>query len=337
VSDTFLDGFRKVAMSDKRWAVGVDFGGTNLKVGLVNAAGRVRAAAVLPVGRPCGPAEFLDAVEAAAGALMRRARLPAGSLRGVGVGAPGPVDARRGIVRTLVNVAGWREVPLARRLERRLGCRARVENDANLVALGEWRYGAGRGSRQLVCLTLGTGVGGGLILEGRLQRGASGAAGEIGHVVVDPGGPRCGCGRRGCLEAHVGTAAILRLARRALRNGRGPLRRLAVQACGELSPALVSKAAAAGDAGARRVWEEIGRWLGLGLAGVANLLNPDRIVIGGGVAGGWRFFEPAMRRALAAHALPAAARSARVVRGELGNRAGIVGAAVLLWRENQKA
>ena len=233
----------------------------------------------------------------------------------------------------MVNVPGWREVPLARLLARRLRCRCVVDNDANLVALGEWRFGAGRGARQLVCLTLGTGVGGGLILNGRLYRGASGAAGELGHMVIDPDGPHCGCGTRGCLEAHVGTAAVVRRGRAAMRAGAARLTTLVHEADGVLTPALISQAARAGDRAAKRIWLDVGRWLGIGLANVTNLLNPERIVIGGGLSNAWPFFAPALRSTLRAQAMAVPASAVRVVRAQLGDRAGIVGAAVLVWNE----
>jgi glucokinase len=254
-------------------------------------------------------------------------------LRGVGVGAPGPVDVERGTVHSLVNVPGWHEVPLGRQLGRRLRCCCIVDNDVNLFALGEWRFGAGRGARQLVCVTLGTGVGGGLIFNGALHRGARGAAGEVGHMVIDPRGNRCGCGARGCLEAQVGTAAILRMGRRAIRRRAGPLRTLAAQARGRITPELVAHAARQGDAAARQIWVEVGRSLGSGLANVVNLLNPDRIVIGGGVANAWSLFYPTLIRRMRTQAMEASARAVQIVRARLGNHAGIVGAAVLVWQE----
>ena len=315
----------------RQWTIGVDFGGTNVKVGLVGPRGRIAAAHALAsrdVGRPD---RFVEAVSEAAGRLARSVGERPATLRGVGVGVPGPVDVRRGVVEYLVNVPGWRRVPLRRRLERRLGCRCAVDNDANLAALGEFAFGAGRGARCLVCLTLGTGVGGGFILDGSLVRGASGAAGEAGHMVIDPRGPRCGCGARGCLEAHVGTAALLRMGRRALRMGAEPLGRLTRAAGGLLTPALLSRAARLGDARARRIWEEFGRRLGIGVANLANLLNPDRVVLGGGVAGAWPLFYPSLAGTVRAQAMEAAVRPMRIVRARLGNRAGIVGAAVLIW------
>ncbi len=315
----------------RRWTVGVDFGATNVKVGLVSPTGHVAAAQALEsrdVGRP---GRFVEAVSEAAERLARSVGERPATLRGVGVGVPGPVDVRREVVEFLVNVPGWRRVPLRRWLERRLRCRCAVDNDANLAALGEFAFGAGRGARGLVCLTLGTGVGGGLILDGSLVHGASGSAGEVGHMVIDPRGPRCGCGARGCLEAHVGTAALLRMGRQALREGAGPLRRLTREAGGRLTPAVLSRAARLGDARAQRIWAAFGHWLGIGVANLANLLNPDRVILGGGVAGAWSLFYPSLSGTVRAQALATAARSVRIVRARLGTRAGIVGAAVLIW------
>jgi glucokinase len=323
------------AMSRQGWAVGIDFGGTNIKAGLVSRGGRVVASRLLPSSRYGSPSRFVEGVRATVGSLIREAGLRVSQLDGIGVGVPGPVDPGRGTVRSMVNVPGWRDVPLQHRLERAVGRRCVVDNDANAAALGEWRFGAGRGSRQLVGVTLGTGVGGGLVLDGAVYRGASGSAGELGHTVIVADGERCLCGSRGCLEAYVGTAAILRLARAAVRRHRGALRVLAAEAGGRLTPALVSEAARRGDPSAKRLWEEVGRRLGIGLSSVVNLLNPDRIVIGGGVANAWAFFAPAMRRALSRQAMPAAARRVRVVRARLGNHAGIVGSAVLVWNEKR--
>lgn len=317
-------------MSPRTWTVGVDFGGTAVKIGLVDARGCVTATSQLASQLMARPAEFVSGLGRAVEALTASVGIRPSRLLGIGVGAPGPVDAQRGVVRSLVNVPGWRDVPLRERLERRLGCRCAVENDANLFALGEWRYGAGRDARQLIGLTLGTGVGGGLIFDGALFRGAAGAAGEIGHMVIDPHGSRCACGARGCLEAHVGTAALVRLARRAIRRGRGPLRALARDARGTITPALISEAARRGDPSATKIWEAVGGWLGLGLASLVNVLDPDRIVIGGGVANAWRWFAPRLLQTVREQAMPVSAARVRIVRAQLGERAGIVGAAVLI-------
>lgn len=310
-------------MAGRGWTVGVDFGGTNIKIGLVSDAGRVALVRILATRAHRCPQAFVEGVSRVVEELAQQAAVRPSQLRGVGVGAPGLVNGARGLIHTLVNVPGWREVPLGRQLARRLRCRCVVDNDVNCVALGEWRFGAARGARALVCLTLGTGVGGGLVLNGQLYRGVTGAAGELGHMVIDPDGPRCGCGSRGCLEAHVGSAAIGRLARQKRFR----------QAGGRLTPELMARAARAGDAVARQVWRSVGCSLGIGVGSLINVFNPDRVVIGGGVSNAWSLFAPTMMRTIRAQAMTIPARAARVVRARLGDRAGILGAAVLVWSD----
>lgn len=320
-------------MTNTGWTVGVDFGGTTIKVGLVDAQSRIRNTRVLPTRQYGAPRRFAEGVAAAAASMARDRGVATRRLRGIGVGAPGTVDAGAGVVRRCVNVPGWTDIPIAPWLTRRLGCPCAVDNDANAFTLAEWRLGAGRGSRALVGMTLGTGVGGGLVWEGKLLRGATGSAGEVGHMVIDAGGPRCGCGRRGCLEALIGTAAILRLARAVLRRGEGRLGGY-VRRAGKLAPRVMGDAGRAGDGPSRRAWETFGHRLGIGLANLVNVLNPDRIVIGGGVANNWSLFGPAMKRTVTAEALPVPGRHVRIARGQLGDRAGILGAAVLVWELN---
>jgi len=309
-------------MGQRRWAVGVDFGATNIKCGLVDRRGRVVTSLVLSTRQFGRPAAFVEGIRRAVEQLAASAGLSTARLAGIGIGVPGLVDAQHGIVHMLVNVPGWRQVPLAHRLRARVHRPIFVDNDVNLVTLGEWRCGAGRGARALVGLTLGTGVGGGLVLDGSLYRGVAGAAGELGHMVLDPHGPRCACGARGCLEAHVGTAAIVRMARQA-----------GVAHRGRLTPERLAWMARRGNRSARAVWHQVGRLLGRGLASIVNLLNPDRVVIGGGVANAWTLFAPSLRRTIRAATMGVPGRSVRVVRAQLGDRAGIIGAAVLVWNE----
>ena len=320
-------------MKKGHWAAGVDFGGTNVKVGLVDAAGRVVRTEAFSSSEASRPDTFVKRVGRAVEALSRSVGVRPSRLQGIGVGAPGPVDVQRGMIHFMVNVPGWREVPLGRLLERRLHCPCLVDNDVNLFTLGEWRFGAGRGADALVGMTLGTGVGGGLVFDGVLYRGCRGAAGEVGHMVIDPRGRRCGCGRRGCLEAQVGTAAILNMGAQAIRRQGGLLREGVRRAGGRLTPELISRAAAKGDRHAKAIWTEVGRRLGIGLANLVNLLNPDRIVIGGGIGNAWRWFAPTALSTVRSEAMAVHARAVRIVRAQLGNAAGVVGATVLVWNE----
>ena len=323
-------------MTVRKWTVGVDFGGTNIKIGCVTKHGTVARKVVLFTRDYATPRKFVDGVQRAIERLATPLGLARVRLCGVGVGVPGLVDGERGVIHRLVNVpGGWPRVPLRQRLEQRLRCPCAVENDANVMALGEWRFGAGRGTRHSVYLTLGTGVGGGLVINGSLVRGATGSAGEIGHLVIRPGGPRCACGARGCLEALVGTTAILRRARRAIRGGSRLLAGLAAHHDDVLSPELVSRAARAGDRAAIRLWQDIGEELGVALSNLVNLLNPERIVIGGGVAKAWPYFAPQLMTTIRRCAFKVPATAVKVVRAQLGDEAGIVGGAVLVWEQKQ--
>lgn len=311
--------------------IGVDFGATNIKVGCVTPRGRVVHSLVLPTRAHVTPQTFLNGVEEAISRLCAASKIRRDQLCGVGVGVPGLVDGRRGVIYRLVNVpGGWEGVALRRWMERRLRCSCAIENDVNVVALGEWRFGAGRGTRHSVYVTLGTGVGGGLVVDGRLVRGITGAAGEIGHTGVQLNGPRCACGRRGCLEAFVGTAGIVRRARQAIRAGSRLLTHLAIRHGGNISPELVSQAAWAGDRAARDIWQEVGYYLGAALANVVNLLSPERIVIGGGVANAWPWFGGRLRTAIHDLAFTVPANACQIVRAELGDDAGIIGGAILV-------
>ena len=222
-------------------------------------------------------------------ALGLLAQVP-GRLRAIGVSFGGPVDATRGLVRLSHHVPGWEEIPLRDQLQVEFGVPAAVDNDANVAALGEWRFGAGRGSASLLYVTISTGIGGGWVLGGRIWGGADGMAGEIGHMIVRPGGAPCACGRRGCAEAEASGWAIAAKARTRLTDERRTTYdegdRLLTSAGGRaeaVTAQMVAQAAEAGDALAQAILDEAARTLGSGLGAAISLMNPERIVLGGGV------------------------------------------------------
>jgi glucokinase len=270
--------------------------GVRRVVGAIDLGGTKIYSAILDGGRVLGedlrPTEAAEGQEAVVGRLVASletaasaAGLPLADLAGAGVVAPGPVDWHSGHVMNPPNLPGWNDVPLGAILSERLGMPVVLENDANAAALGEYVAGAGRGARALVYITISTGIGGGLVFDGELYRGVSGAAGEVGHMVIEPDGPTCGCGNRGCLEALASGTGIARQGREALGRGQAPvLKRLCEEAGGEASSVLVARAAAEGDAGAQRILRVASRALGIGLGNLINLFNPDVIVIGGGAA-----------------------------------------------------
>lgn len=309
-------------------AVGVDVGGTKLAAGLVGADGSLVARTRRDTP-PEGGGAAAAAIAAAAEELIT-AHAAAGIP--VGVGAAGLVDGA-GTVRYAPNIPGWAGFPLAAALRERLDTPVRVDNDVNVAAWAEHRIGAGADLDDLVLLAVGTGIGGGLVLGGRLQRGATGLAGEYGHIVVAEGGPRCSCGNHGCLEAMASGTAIARLAVQARHEGRipgdSPL-------AGEeaLTGKAVTVAAHRGDAAAREVLAEAGRWLGVGIAGLVNALDPSLVVLGGGAMEAGELLLAPAREHAEARVVGAAHRTLPpIVRAQLVDEAGVVGAGLLALAE----
>lgn len=308
--------------------LGLDLGGTKIAAALVTGRGEVRARREAPT--PQGPEAVLAALTRIAEEISSEAGLSLSRLAGVGVGAPGPVDFAAGVLVEPPNLPGFASVPLGALLEDRLGLGVRLDNDANAAGLGEARFGAGRGASPLVYLTVSTGIGGAILLGGELLRGARGAAGELGHLVIQPEGPPCGCGGQGCLEALASGTAIAREARLALGRGEPSLlsEEFGKDRTGPTAKA-VAEAAARGDALSLRVLGQAFAYLGLGVASLVNVLNPARIVVGGGLSAlGEGLLEP-IREGILRHSNRVAAESVSVVIAALGRDAGVVGAATL--------
>ncbi|TYL46140.1 ROK family glucokinase [Nocardioides sp. BGMRC 2183] len=307
-------------------ACGIDIGGTKIAGALVAADGTI-----LVEDRVESPATEPSAIEAAVAALVTR--LADGqSVAGVGVGAAGYVDAARRTVRFAPNIA-WRDEPLAADLSRLTGLPVIVENDANAAAWGEFRYGAGRDVDDQLMVTVGTGVGGGVIIDGRLLRGAFGSAAEIGHVGVVPDGEQCGCGNRGCLEQYGSGTALVRAARGAARGDAIRARALLDRAGGDpdaITGQMITAAAHEGDRFAVEQFERLGYWLGYGIASIGAVLDPAVVVIGGGVSeAGGLLLDPlrdSYQKALSGRGYRP---EAEIRPAELGNGAGVIGAADL--------
>jgi len=305
-----------------------DLGGTNLRTATIDAEGtidsRVRHASP---GGADNPAEVVRALVAAARECERQTALTGGVIRAASIAVPGIVDTSQTLVIRAPNVPCLDNFKLKEALQKELDWPVFLENDANAAAVGEMWMGAARGCRAIICLTLGTGVGGGIILDGKLWRGADGFAGEIGHMTVDPfGTPKCNCGNSGCLEMFASATAVVRMAHEELPQfPNSPL------AGAELSATKVFEAALAGDALALAVFSQMGTYLGIGLATLINLLNPETIVIGGGVAKAWQLFEKDMREQVGQRAFPLPAARVRIVPAECGDDAGLLGAARLAF------
>jgi len=304
--------------------LGIDIGGTNIKMATVDSRGRVEARGVIETRACEGPAVALRRVAAAVPQLSR-----ARGVARAGIGCAGLIDAS-GVVRHSPNLPAWEGKHLGRIARRLLGVDTSVANDATAAAWGEYRCGGNDGCDDLVFVTLGTGVGGGVVSGGRLVRGARNFGGEVGHVCVVKGGRRCHCGARGCAEAYVGSYGMVRTAREMLSRRSG--RYLARWVKGEgrrLTPELVAEAARSGDAVARAVMTHAGEHLGVLVASLVQVFNPEVVVLGGGVSASFDLLLPHVRRTLARQVFSASARGVRIERSLLGNDATAVGAAML--------
>jgi glucokinase len=316
-----------------RWAIGIDLGGSSIKGGLVGEDGRILMFNRIPVERLGEAERIIAALQHEVERLAREAANRGWEPVGVGVASPGSIESARGIIHKSPNLPHLEGYPLKDHLVRLTRLPLHLVNDANAAALGELKFGAGVDYRHFALLTLGTGIGGAIVVDGRLYQGAAGFAGEIGHMVIDPEGPACPCGNRGCLERLVGAPALLERAARLVGEARGEsaLGRLGK---GALSVEAIAEAAQAGDVVALQVLAEMGRWLGLALISLINLLDPDCILVGGGIAqAGPPLFE-AIRRTVGTHPMSGTARVVPIVTATLGPRAGAAGAGVLaLWPE----
>jgi glucokinase len=299
-----------------RYAIGIDLGGTNLRAAAISEAGEVlrKVSGSTPV--VAGPEAVIDDMVRAAEQL--RSELGVTDLTGIGVGVPGNIDMRSGTVLAWNNVPSFNGYPTRDVLSQRLATPVALENDANAAALGEHWMGAGRDVDDLVMLTLGTGVGGGIILGGRVWHGHVGMAAELGHITVVPNGNPCGCGNRGCVEKHASATAVVAMARN-------------VGLSSDLTASDIFELAKAGDERARLIWRSMGEALGIALANLINTFNAPLYLIGGGVAAAWDEFAPWMlaeveRRSLTYRLTRA---TTRIVRAELGGDAGLFGAARL--------
>jgi glucokinase len=275
------------------FAIGVDLGGTNLRIAAVDSAGKILEKTTTGTEVKRGRDHVIDEMCAAVRSLALKYRA-SGVLAGIGVGVPGIIDMATGMLHESPNLPGWQNYPVREEIETRLATTVVLENDANAAAMGEKWLGAAASVEDMCMLTLGTGVGGGLILHGRVWHGMMGMAAEIGHINVDPEGLPCGCGSRGCLEQYASATAVKRMALEAIASGQAPELARAMNQDPEFSSKVVHQMAAEGDEAARQIFHRVGTALGIALADLINIFNLPMYVIGGGVAAAWDTFSPAM-------------------------------------------
>jgi len=307
--------------------VGVDLGGTNIKAGVCDESARVLTKLSITTEAQRGPERVLDRIAEAAGLAAEQAGLSLARIGAVGVGAPGTIDFDAGVVTIAPNLPGWQDVPLRAGVAQRLGVTTIIENDANAAAFGEYWVGAGAKADPMVLLTLGTGVGGGIVIGGQLLHGASGAAAELGHLIVRFGGRQCGCGNRGCLEAYASASAVAARFREAIEGGAESVLAHRVRAGEEITSEGIYRAAVDGDGLCQRIIEETGVLLGYGIVSVVHALNPQRVVLSGGMIGAGAMLMEPVRRTVCEMAFPLSQKPLEVVFATLGGDAGFIGAA----------
>ena len=288
------------------FSIGVDLGGTNLRIAAISTEGQLLEKITLEVkvalGRDHVIGEMCDAIKR----LSDQYR-GSGRFVGTGIGVPGIIDVEAGMMRKSANLPGWADYPVRDEIERRLGARVFLENDANVAALGEKWLGAARDVENMAMVTLGTGIGGAIILNGKIFYGMNGMAGEFGHVTVEPNGVPCGCGNHGCAERYASATAVVRMAREAIESGQAPALARAASFDAEFSARSIYNLAIQGNEDAQRIFRRFGVALGMLLADLVNILNLDMFVIGGGVVSAWDAFAPSMFRELRERSLVYAA------------------------------
>jgi len=317
--------------------IGVDLGGTNAKTAVVTRDRRVLAKDSRPTEAEGGPEAVMRVMVESIDAALKQAGATRSDVLAAGFGAPGPMNWQTGVVFSPPNLPGWKDVPLAAQMQKRLGFPCFIDNDANVACYGEFWLGAGQGADSIVLLTLGTGVGGGIVVFGQLLRGIDGTAGEIGHLKVMRDGRMCGCGSRGCLEAYGSVTGMVRTAVEGINEGRKTsLLKMAGGDVSKITGKMISEALAAGDEFAGWVMKETATWLGLGISSLVNLLNPEKVILSGGmIAAGEALFEP-IRATVKANSFEVPARRAQILAAGLGADSGVIGAAgVALARYQQ--
>ncbi len=317
----------------KKIVLAVDLGGTNIRVAAINEEGIIerRVKRLTPVQEGCETVfrHLLSSLNEVSSSFDKK------QICGVGMGIAGVIDIEKGIVTQSPNLLGFDGYPIKAKLIASFSpsLPTVIDNDANMAAMGEKWKGAGIGVNNLLCLTLGTGIGGGIIIQGKILHGADGMAGELGHIIVDPQGAKCGCGNNGCLEALATGSAIKREAIKALpRHPESEIYKRCEGKIENVTPEIVYQSAQASDPLAQKIYQEMGRYLGIGIASLINIFNPEMVIIGGGVSKAWEVFSPATRKEVQMRALRIPALRARLVPANCPDDAGLFGAAYSVFK-----
>jgi len=317
----------------KKYAIGVDLGGTHIGAAMVDCdgnTGEIKECKLAPEER--GVENILNKMVLLIERVISEENIPGEDILGAGIDVPGYIDTLNGICHFSPNFPEWTEVKVGPVLEEKLNMPVMILNDVNAAALGEKFFGAGKYVNNMICLTLGTGIGGGVIIENKLCLGASQGAGEIGHITIEPAGYICGCGNQGCFEAMTARSSIIKRATDKVVKGEKTL----LSEFDEISPLAVFEAAEKGDKAAIEVFRETGKYLGIGLANLILILNPERIVIGGRIANAKKYLFPPAIEEIKKRVKMFPPETTEIVQAELGEKAGLVGAAVYVFQQKYK-
>ncbi|HHY70319.1 MAG TPA: ROK family protein [Thermoanaerobacterales bacterium] len=313
-----------------RHVVGIDLGGTKIASCLLDEEGDILKKVILSTLASEGPEAVIGRMKASVYEVVKQANVDRKSILAIGVGAPGPMDIEKGIIKNPPNLPGWVEIPLRDILREEFKLPIGLENDANAAALGENLYGSGKGIDNFMYITVSTGIGGGVVVNGKLFKGANGNAAEIGHTIINFQGPRCGCGNMGCWEAYASGTALARFAREGIESGRKTVIK-DIAGNKDIKAEHVFTAVKQGDDFAMELVDREGYYLGVGLANMVNAFNPNCIAIGGGLTHEWDLFSDRMFQVMQERALKANAENLKVVKATLGSDVGAIGAAATAW------
>jgi glucokinase len=317
----------------EKYAVGVDLGGTNIKIGIVTQKGKIIKKISLSSKAEGGPEKVIKQIKLGVKEILSGNK---NKIRGIGIGSPGVVSVKKGTVENPPNFPGWTKVNLGSIIRKELDIDCHVENDANAAAIGEMIFGSGKRYNSFVMITLGTGVGGGIIINRKLYRGEIGAAGEVGHITINYNGPRCNCGSYGCIEAYVGNNYLISRVKSDLTSLPNPrILKLVKNDLNLLTPIIINKAAENGDAFAKSVINEMGEQIGSALASVSNLMDVSTFIIGGGVSGFGKPLFNAINKSLVERVITSLRNRVKVLPAKLKNEAGIKGASALVFYKSQ--